>query len=80
MKQQTKLSEEQQQQSRQVGTGQQTQQPSAREFANAEEMLRYDAAHTIVPPVIAQRLQKSTAELPRSKAAWWKRLLGGTHP
>jgi len=73
MKQQTKLSEEQQQQHH--ATGQQTQQPAAREFANAEEMLRHDAAHTIVPPVIAQRLQKSTAELPQPKAAWWKRLI-----
>ena len=73
MKQQTKLSEEQQQQ--QHAAEQQTQKQSAREFANAEEMLRYDAAHTPVPPVIAQRLQKSTGELPQQpKAAWWKRL------
>ena len=79
MKHQTKLSEEQQQQSRQVGTEQQTQQPAAREFANAEEMLRYDAAHTTVPPAIAQRLQKSTSELPQPKPAWWKRLFGGTN-
>ena len=78
MKQQTKLSEEQQ--SRQVGTEQQTQQQSAREFANAEEMLRYDAAHTTVPPGIAQRLQKSTGDLPGPKTAWWKRLFGGTQP
>jgi len=79
MKHQTKLSQEQQQ-SRQVGTGQQTQQPAAREFANTEEMLRYDAAHTTVPTAVAQRLQKSTGDLPRSKAAWWKRILGGNHP
>jgi hypothetical protein len=76
MKQQTKLSEEQQQQA----TEHQTQQPAAREFATAEELLRYDAAHTPVPPVIAQRLQKSTGELPQPKAAWWKRWLGGTRP
>jgi hypothetical protein len=77
MKHQTKLSEEQQQQSRQVGTEQQTQQQSTREFANAEEMLRYDAAHTPVPPGIAQRLQKSTGQTsappPRS---WWRNLFG----
>ena len=78
MKQQTKLSEEQQQQ--QHAAEQQTQKQSAREFANAEEMLRYDAAHTPVPPVIAQRLQKSASELPRPKAAWWKRLFGGIDP
>ena len=78
MKQQTKLSEEQQQQ--QHAAEQQTQKQSAREFANAEEMLRYDAAHTPVPPVIAQRLQKSPGNLPQPKAAWWKRWLGGTRP
>jgi hypothetical protein len=75
MKHQTKLSEEQQQQSQPLAGKQQTQ--SAREFANAEELLRYDAAHTTVPPEIARRLQKSTADLPPPKAAWWKRLLGG---
>jgi hypothetical protein len=79
MKHQTKLSQEQQQ-SRQVGTGQQTQQQSVREFASAEELLRYDAAHITVPPGIAQRLQKSTGDLPGPKTAWWKRLFGGTHP
>jgi hypothetical protein len=72
MKQQTKLSQEQQQQA----TEHQTQQPATREFANAEELLRYDAAHTPVPPAIAQRLKKSTGELPRPKAAWWRNLLG----
>jgi hypothetical protein len=80
MKHQTKLSEEQQQQSRQVGTEQQTQQQSPREFANAEEMLRYDAAQTTVPPAIAQRLQKSTGDLPGPKTSWWKRWFGGTNP
>ena len=75
MKHQTKLSEEQQ--SRQVGAEQQTQQPSAREFASVEEMLRYDAAHTVVPPEIARRLEKSTGDLPAPKPSWWKRLFGG---
>ena len=76
MKHQTKLSQEQQQQN---AAGHQTQQPAAREFANAEELLRYDAAHTAVPPAIAERLKKSTGKLPRPKPAWWKRLLGGTN-
>jgi hypothetical protein len=75
MKHQTKLSQEQQH-----AAEQQTQKQSAHEFANAEEMLRYDAEHTPVPPAIAQRLQKSTVELPQPKLAWWKRWLGGTHP
>jgi hypothetical protein len=78
MKHQSKLSQEQQ--SRQVGTEHQTQQPAAREFASAEELLRYDAAHTPVPPGIAQRLQKSAGDLPGPKASWWKRWLGGTQP
>ena len=76
MKHQTKLSAEQQQ-SRQVGTEQQTQSQSAREFASAEELLRYDAAHTTVPPDIARRLQKSAGDLPAPKTTWWKRLFGG---
>jgi hypothetical protein len=76
MKHQSKLSEE----SRQVGTEQQTQSPAAREFASADELLRYDAAHTPVPPAIAQRLQKSAGGLPGPKASWWKRWLGGTEP
>jgi hypothetical protein len=77
MKQQSKLSQEQQQQR---AAEQQTQQPAAREFASAEELLRYDAAHTPVPPAIAQRLQKSTSELPPPKPAWWKRWFGKTNP
>jgi hypothetical protein len=76
MKHQSKLSEE----SRQVGAEQQTQSPAAREFANAAELLRYDAAHTTVPPAIAQRLKKSTGGLPGPKTSWWKRWLGGTEP
>ena len=59
MKQQSKLSAEQQQQH---AAEQQTQSQSAREFATAEELLRYDAAHTTVPPDIARRLQKSIGQ------------------
>ncbi|MGO8837085.1 MAG: hypothetical protein ACLQAH_07995 [Limisphaerales bacterium] len=76
MKQESKLNSEQQQQH---ATGQQTQQSGAREFASAEELLRYDAAHTTVPPGIAERLQKSTGDLPGPRVSWWKRLFGGTH-
>jgi hypothetical protein len=78
MKHQTKLSQEQQQQ--QPAAEQQTQSASAHEFASAEEMLRYDAAHTTVPPEIARRLQKSVADLPEPKPGWWRRLWGGTKP
>ena len=73
MKQQTKITGEQQQ-----AAELQTNQQSGREFATAEELLRFDAKQTIVPPAVAQRLQKSSAELPKQKPSWWKRFLGGT--
>jgi hypothetical protein len=73
MKQQNKLSPEQQQKQT---AEQQTQQSPAREFATAEELLRYDAAQTMVPPGIAQRLQQSVGELPRPRRSWWQRLFG----
>lgn len=76
MKHQTKLTEAQEQRAAEH----QTQQPAGREFANAEELLRYDAANTAVPPGIAQRLQKSTGDLPGPKPVWWKRLFGGNQP
>ena len=78
MKHQTKLTSTGQHQLH--AAEQQTQEKSALEFATAEELLRFDAAHTIVPPAIAQRLQQSTAELPKQKPSWWKRFLGGTNP
>ncbi len=76
MKRQTKLNSTEQQQ--QHAAEQQAQQPSALEFATAEELLRYDAANTAVPDAIAQRLQKSAGDLPAPKLSWWKRLFGGT--
>jgi len=76
MKHQSGFSEEHQQ-SQQAGAQQQAQQGAAREFATAEEALRYDAAHTTVPPEIARRLQRSTRDLPQPKTAWWKRWLRG---
>ena len=79
MKQQSKLSQEQQQ-SRQVGTEHQTRQVVVREFATVEEVLRYDAAQTTVPPGIAERLKKSVGDSPGPQTNWWKRLLGGGNP
>ena len=73
MKHQSKLSSEQQQQQ----AAQQSQQQSAREFASPEEMLRHDAAHTRVPPGIAQRLAKSAGGIPGPKRSWWRRLFEG---
>jgi hypothetical protein len=50
---------------------QQEQRETAPEFGSVEEMLRYDAAQTLPPPSVAQRLQESLArEKPRS---WWQR-------
>jgi hypothetical protein len=74
MKHRTKLSEEQQQEH---AVEQQTQSQAAREFANAEELLRFDAAQTVVPPGIAQRLQKSAADVPAPKVSWWRKFFGG---
>jgi len=74
MKHQSKFSEEQKQQ---PAAEQQTQSASAREFATVEEALRYDAAHTTVPPAIGERLQKSTADLPKPKTGWWRKIFGG---
>ena len=50
----------------------------AKEFTNSDELLRFDAAQTAVPPEIARRLQESAAHLPPPKAVWWKRLFGGS--
>jgi hypothetical protein len=71
MKQHSKLSSDQQQQ--RVSEQQLTQQ-TRQDFASAEELLRYDAAHTSVPPGIAQRLAKSAADLSAPSRSWWSKL------
>ena len=76
MKQQSKLSQEQQQQ---TGT-QQTQATAGREFASPEEMLRFDAAQTAVPPDIAERLKKSVGAEAKPGQSWWRRFFGETNP
>lgn len=73
MKQQTKLSQKQE-----TVAEQQTQSNPARKFANSDELLRFDAQQTTVPPEIARRLEKSVGDLPEPKTNWWQRLLGGT--
>jgi hypothetical protein len=74
MKQQTKLSQRQE-----PVAQQQTQTQAAKEFASADELLRFDATQTSVPPEIAQRLQKTAANLPPPppQRGWWKNLFGG---
>lgn len=60
---------------------QQSLQPAVHEFSGAEELLRYDAQQTPVPPAIAQRLQQSISELPApARQSWWRRLLGSSEP
>ena len=56
---------------------QQSQSLAAREFSNADELLRFDAAQTSVPPEIARRLQKASAQLsPPAPSPWWKNIFG----
>ena len=45
---------------------------AGREFANSDELLRFDAAQTTVPPEIAVRLQKMSAQLAPPSRPWWK--------
>ena len=73
MKQQTKLSSEQ----THVET-QSSETQAAREFASADELLRFDAAQTVVPPQIAERLKHSAQNIAPAapRASWWKNLLG----
>jgi hypothetical protein len=76
MKHQNKLSQEQQQQ---LAAEQQTQQQPAREFATPEDLLRFDAANTSVPPGVAQRLQQSLGSAPQPAGRpWWRRIIGGS--
>ena len=49
---------------------------AVKEFANSDELLRYDAAQTPVPPEIAARLQKMSAHLAPPARPWWKAWLG----
>jgi hypothetical protein len=54
---------------------QQTASEGSQEFGNADDVLRYDASQTAVPPDIARRLQISLGTAP-SKVSWWKKLFG----
>ena len=47
------------------------------EFAGAEEALRYDAAHTAVPPRVVERLRQSIrGEPPPAGTRWWRKIFG----
>jgi hypothetical protein len=71
MKQRTKLSQQQH------AEAHQTQKQAGQEFASAEELLRFDAAQTAVPPQIGEKLKHSAAHLAPPKPNWLKRIFGG---
>jgi hypothetical protein len=72
MKHQTKLTQKQDH-----VVEQQSRQQPAREFVNSDELLRFDAEQTTVPPEITLRLQKSMARIsPSESRRWWKNLFG----
>jgi len=55
---------------------QKAEQQQAIEFSTTEDLLRFDTKQVDVPAAIAERLQKSSADLPRPGRSWWKRLFG----
>jgi hypothetical protein len=56
---------------------QQTQGQQGREFSSPEELLRFDAAQTALPPGIEGKLQQWLDAQPKPPArSWWRRLLG----
>ena len=69
MKQRTKLTQKQEHVAEQ-----QTQAHATQEFSNSDELLQFDAAQTVVPPEIAERLKRSAANIPPAKTGWFKRL------
>lgn len=64
----------QQQQKEELAAHERTKQQAAREFATAEELLRFDAAQTQVSPVVAQKLAESLKQEPKT-GGWWRRWL-----
>ncbi len=74
MKQRTKLTQEQE-----LAAAHQSQQPAGTEFATAEELLRFDAAQTAVPPQIADKLKRSAQPAAAPRTSWLKRIFGGTN-
>ena len=72
MKQENKLTPREQQQL----AATQSQQSTAREFATVEEMIQADAAQTVVPPAVTQRLNESIRREPKPARSWWQRFTG----
>jgi hypothetical protein len=76
MKRQIKLTSQEQQLEQQAAQHQESLQTSAIEFDSVEKMLRHDAMHTPVPPVIAHRLEASIGPMVPAGRPWWRRWLG----
>jgi hypothetical protein len=76
MKRRIKLTSQEQQHEQQAVQHQESLQTSAIEFDSVEKMLRHDALHTPVPPVIGHRLEASIGSLPPPARSWWRRWLG----
>lgn len=76
MKQQSKLTSEQQH-----DTVQHTGEAQGKMFGSPEELLRFDATQTPVPGKLTERLNRSVSLEPRpdtSKTSWLRRLFGGS--
>ena len=76
MKRQTKLTSQEQQELSEA----KSQQTVAREFATPEELLRFDASQTTVPPAVAERLMQSIQQVPTAARSWWRRFVGPSNP
>ena len=74
MKQHSKLRQNEQQETTQQQHSEQK--SEAKEFSSVDEMLRYDAAQTAVPPHVADKINRSIANEPQQSSSWWKRLMG----
>ncbi len=70
MKRETKLTPREQSLQQAAAQSEQT----TREFGSADELLRFDAGQTEVPPAIAEKLRQSAAGLPSPSRPWWQRL------
>ena len=55
---------------------QQMNEGTVREFAKADDLLRYESEQIVVPAVIAERLKVSSADFPKPSRSWWKRFFG----
>jgi hypothetical protein len=72
MKHEKKFESQEQQQTSEA----QSQQTIIREFTSVEEVLRFDAKRTEVPPEIAQRLGRTLRDEPRPARSWWRHWFG----